>query len=280
MTITKYNDYLQKRLSEDATIPMASVFGISAIGLTSNDFNVLVIGKVELSFYKYKVVNKKFYVTEYRETIPHAITQAISNEMLENEIVQKWWEHIFFNQTYDNFYDDLKIADHSIITFKELIARVSSAIDSLDLPIFSEQVFLTGEISSCPLVRYVLRSKINLPIIDLPQPPAETWHENDFVVLPNERLELHSLNVNESIRFTSLISAPVIVTLPLISKSSEMTTGIKWEEMLHDYHKDYTVGNFDFKIIKVQVECDSFQNIFLLCQDINGNSIVKHITER
>ena len=43
MTITKYNDYLQKRLSEDATIPMASVFGISAIGLTSNDFNVLVI---------------------------------------------------------------------------------------------------------------------------------------------------------------------------------------------------------------------------------------------
>ena len=66
MTITKYNDYLQKRLSEDATIPMASVFGISAIGLTSNDFNVLVIGKVELSFYKYKVVNKKFYVTEYR----------------------------------------------------------------------------------------------------------------------------------------------------------------------------------------------------------------------
>ena len=77
--------------------------------------------------------------------------------------------------------------------------------------------------------------------------------------------------------YSALTSSPVSVTLPLLSVSSEMTPGIKWEDMLAEQQKDYSVGNFDFKRMFVHVECDPFQNIFLSCTDLKGNRKVKQI---
>lgn len=277
MNIVKLNEYLQKRLSGDSVISAASLFGISAISMTSGNFDVLVINRKEFSLFKYRVVDQKFYIYDYQEAIPHTIMGAISEELFHDVNVQRWWSHVFFNQTYDKFYDDLRIAEHCETTFKELISRVTTAIDSLNLPALSDHVFLAGEISSCPVLRSILRTKTSCPLSDLPRIPDGEIRENDFVVLPTERLAQHTLNINKSLQFTSITSAPISITLPLLSKGSDMTTGIKWEEMLNDQQRDYSVGNFDFKFIKVQVECDAFQNIFLLCQDINGNRIVKHI---
>ena len=56
-----------------------------------------------------------------------------------------------------------------------------------------------------------------------------------------------------------------------------MMSETNWDSMLDNQRADYSVGNFDFKKVNVQVECDVFQNIFLICDDLDGNRKVKHI---
>jgi hypothetical protein len=48
------------------------------------------------------------------------------------------------------------------------------------------------------------------------------------------------------------------IALPLCSIHDEMTSGVKWEEMLVDTQNDYKSGNLGFKKIRLKVECDPF----------------------
>jgi hypothetical protein len=56
-----------------------------------------------------------------------------------------------------------------------------------------------------------------------------------------------------------------------------MVLGIEWKDTLVDNQSDYCVKDLGFKTVSLSVECDSFQNIFLSCLDINGNRKVLQV---
>ena len=277
-----YSDYLRRKTSGEDIVSAATLYGIEAIAKTTDDFLVLDVNMKNISYYKYKNVEGKFHVTDFMESIPHTIAESITPELLHNEHVMRWWSHVFFEHdgqcTYDKYYDDLKVYEGNTISFKELIDKVSASISSIHIPCTASKVFLTGDLAGCTLLRYVLQMQLAPSRVHLLSMSShEDFDENQLVTLPVERLDQLSLFVNGTFSYLTLASAPVSITLPLLSMGSEMTPGIKWEDMLVEQQKDYSVGNFDFKRMSVHVECDPFQNIFLSCTDIKGNRKVKQI---
>ena len=276
------SDYLRRKLSGEEVVSAATLYGKEAIAHTSDDFLVLVLNVESVSYYNFKNVEGKFHVTDYKESIPHTIVELVTPELLHNEHVTKWWSHVFFEYdgqcTYDAYYNDLKVSEGNTVSFKELIDKVAASISAIQIPNTTSQVFLTGDLAGCTLVRYVLQMRLAPSRVHIfTMSSHQDFDENQLVTLPVEHLNQLALFVNGAFSYSTLASAPVSVTLPLLSIGSEMTPGIKWEEMLAEQQKDYSVGNFDFKRMSVHVECDPFQNIFLSCTDIKGNRKVKQI---
>lgn len=277
-----HSDYLRRKSSGEEVVSCATLYGIEATKQTTDDFLVLVVNKENMSFYSYKNVEGTFHVIDYRESVPHAIAESITPELLHDDHVMRWWSHVFFEHdgqcTYDTYYDDLKVSEGNTVSFKELIDKVATSISAIQISNTASQVFLTGDLARCSLVRYVLQMKLAPSRVHLLSALShEDFDENQLVTLPVERLNQLALFVNGTFMYSALTSSPVSVTLPLLSVSSEMTPGIKWEDMLAEQQKDYSVGNFDFKRMFVHVECDPFQNIFLSCTDLKGNRKVKQI---
>lgn len=280
--IYNISEYLRRKSSGEEVISCATLYGIEATQRTADDFLVLVVNKENASFYSYKLVERAFHVIDYRESIPHTIAENIAPELLHNDFVMRWWGHVFFEHdgqcTYDPYYDDIKISEGSTVSFKELIDQVSASISSIHIPCTASKVFLTGDLAGCSLVRYAFQMKMAPSDVHfLSMSSYEDFDENQFVTLPVERLNELQILLNGTFPYSTFASAPVSVTLPLLSMGSEMTPSIKWEDMIAEQQKDYSVGNFDFKRIFVRVECDPFQNIFLSCTDIKGNRKVKQI---
>jgi len=276
------SEYIKRKLSSEEVVSAATLYGKEAMAHTADDFLVLVLNVENISYYNYKNVEGKFHVTDYKESIPHTIVESITPELLYDEHVTKWWSHVFFEHdgqcTYDTYYDDLKVSEGNTVTFKELIDKVAASVSAIQFPYTTSQVFLTGDLAGCTLLRYVLQMKLAPSRVHiLSMSSNEDFDENQLVTLPVESLNQLALFVNGTFSYLTLASAPVSVTLPLLSMGSEMTPGIKWEDMLTEQQKDYSVGNFDFKRMSVHVECDPFQNIFLSCTDLKGNRKVKQI---
>lgn len=274
---------MKRKLSGEIIVSSATYMGYKAITTyqAPDNFMVVVMNMDNLSFYVYNVKEEKFCIKDYKESLQHTITDLITTELLQNNDDIKWWKCIFYEHdnvcTYDPYYDALKISDNSDITFKEIIERLSSHISSLQLPTGISQLFLTGDLATNPLIKYVLQrltaSKSVLSLTDFTG--NDIPDENEIVIVPKERLDHMSLNVKGSVNFTELIPTSLKITLPLDSIGNLMSSDTKWENMLVDKQQDYNVGNLAFKTISVRVECDSFQNIFLSCKDLRGNRKVK-----
>ena len=164
------------------------------------------------------------------------------------------------------------------MTFKEANERLHKSLLNLDLPPITSDVFLTGEIVS-PMVRYNMQNimgkyRVYPLLLGLDTEPI---NENEIDSYPSEKLDNFILKANGGIMLSMLALDPVNITLPVVSCQEEMLSGTKWEDMLGDQQKDYTVGNYDYKIVTLKVECDPFQNAFLSCQDHKGNRKVIQI---
>ncbi len=278
-----YEDYLNKRLAGKCVTSAVALFGINAITLykASSNFTVLAVNMEDFSFYKYEVIQDRFRVLDFEEAIPGAHTNAISPVRLRDKAMLKWWNCVFFEcdgkRSYDSFYDDLHVADDTDITFKNVIKGFESALSKMPLSKLGNHVFLTGDLAENPLLQYVLQNRLSKVISILHcDNEAATYSENKMVILPKEKLDSLKLNTNITIDLASMVNKPISITLPLDSATmdSMMLPNIKWESIRIDSSKDYSVNGLDFKTVKLHVECDVFQNVFLYCEDMSGNQKV------
>jgi len=280
---SNYDDYLSRKTSGEKIIPIASMYGLWASSFTSDDFLVITLNMDTFSFYKYHVEGGKFFVADFRESIPHQISKYIPHHFIQDSAMMQWWKNVFFEQdgqcTYDSYYDTLSISEDSNIVFKDLINDVEALVHSLHIPSTETQLFLTGDLSGCFLVRYVFQQCFPSSKVRMLQASStdDLINEKDIVLRPEEQLKNYVLHANGDIKFSMLTTSPVSITLPLLSMNSMMISGVNWGEMLHDQQEDYSVGNFGFKKVNIHVECDVFQNIFIVCEDLKGNRKVKHI---
>jgi hypothetical protein len=193
----------------------------------------------------------------------------------------RWWKNVFFESdgvcTYDNYYDHYKIADDSEVTFGEIVKRLSDCISALQLPSGVSQVFLTGELAKNPMLRYVVQEKIGNVHVLFENQQVESLNEHDVIVLPQEELSRLSLNTTKSIKLSELIDSSIYITVPLILMDGVMLSNKTWKDALVNEQEDYSVGGLKFKNLNLKVECDVFQNIFLLCKDLSDNRKVVHI---
>ena len=290
MTISKNKeDYLHRKIQlGEKVISVATTYGSKAMTTDrlSDNFVVLAMNKNNCSVFQYKVLDGKFCVKESAEEVPHRICDFIKPEMLGNDAVTRWWKCVFYERkgicTYDNYYDSYKISDDSDISFFDLIDNVTKCVSSLPIIKSAKQLFLTGELMKNPVLRYVLQELLKqgevrlLPEVSL----NEDADENELVILPMDRLERLALNTIEAVKLKEITSASIPITLPLDSMNDTVVSNVKWKDLIDDkqgVQKDYSVGDLDFKNISLRVECDAFQNIFLACQDLNGNRKVVKI---
>ena len=279
MTYLNIKDYLEKRLLGETIISAATIYGINAMATdnTSDNFTVLAVNMEDFSFYRYDVVQDRFRVLDFEESTLHSLADVASPAMLQNEKMLKWWNCVFFERdgkrTYDSFYDDLHIADNTDVTFKDVIKGFNSMLSKLPLSEFGNHIFLSGDLAENPLLQYVLQNRLSkeISVLRCGKIPA-SYSENEMVVLPKE-LDSLKLNTNITINLASMVNKPINITLPLDSSTldSMMLPNIKWEAICIDSRKDYSINDLDFKTVKLHVECDVFQNIFLYCMDMNGN---------
>ena len=130
--------------------------------------------------------------------------------------------------------------------------------------------FIHGDLSQSPLIRYVLQQMTGFPVKVLPKQEKEvSFNENAETDIPEEKLS--HLSFSMPISFYQMTSKPVTITFPISSFESELVSGIPWKSLLADDSIDYCVGELGFKVIKLFVECDPFQNVFLSSIDTHGN---------
>ena len=277
-------DYLQKKLSGEVVVSAATLYGYNAklSDHASDPFYVLIINNNDYSLFKYSLNKGKFHVVEFTESIPHTLSDAFTLGLVHDHVTMKWWNAVFFEQnevcSYDNYYNNLKISDNSIITFKELLAKVSSAVASLKLSCIKSCLFLSGDLSSNHLLRYVLQKELHTDkIFVLPNNNGEEdFEENEVVSIP-EKLSERYLRTAPVIKMESLLSKLVNITLPLHSIENDMLPDIKWKDILFNLDKDYSSSDIDFKKVSISIECDVFQNVFLTSLDLRGNKKVIQI---
>lgn len=286
MTYLNSKDYVQKRLSGEKIVSAATIYGINVMAShkCSDSFIVLALNHNGFSFYEYKVNEGKFHVTGCIENKPLNITK-LSIEMLQDEAMLRWWGYVFYEQEgirfYDKEYDTLKIANDCNTVFEDVINEFTDSISSMGFPNTGGPIFLTGDFAENPLLQYVLQQQFSLKeilVLTCEEKEDLSINENDIVTLPDGKLNKIKLNMTSTISLASIVSKPLRITLPLdSSKSSVMVSELKWEDILSDNRNDYSVNNIGFKTIMLSVECDSFQNIFLSCLDVNGNRKVLQV---
>lgn len=276
-------EYLNKRLSGEEIVSDATIYGFRAMtNKAPETFVVIVLNADVFSFFKYKTKDGKFHVLEYGENKPHAVSSIINNDMNQNSKLMAWWKYVFFERDetyrYDPILDSYPISDNHKMTLKELTEKLLDTVSDMELPSDTTQVYLTGELSKNPALRYILQQKMSpAKIISLPEVNDEDIpEENTIVTMPANKLE-QRLDVGGDVRLSSLVSDSVRITLPLDSADNGMVPGMKWTDILADTQKDYSVGNTGFKVITLSISCDSFQNVFLTCQDLRGNRKVKQL---
>lgn len=280
-----YNEYLNRRLLGEDVISVATLYGFNALAanLAMDGFVVMELNKSNYSCYKYNVQDGRFRVTAYnKEAVSHDITQVLTDELLQNETIMRWWKSVFYESdgicTYDSYYDHYKIADGSEVDFKEIIKKLSERVSAMQLPVEGmSQVLLTGELSKNPMLRYVVQEKIGKALVLFENQQTESLNERDVIALPKEKLSQLSLNASESIKLMTLVDSPVNITLPLNSMGNVMLSRKTWKDALVNEQEDYSVGDLKFKKLNIQVECDVFQNIFLSCKDLSGKRKVIHV---
>lgn len=280
MTYLNNKDYLQKRLSGEKIVSAATIYGINAMASQkcSNSFIVFALNHNGFSYFEYKVNQGKFYVSSSEENKPLNLTK-ISIDMLQDEAMLRWWNCVFYEQAgiryYDKEYDTLRIANDCNTVFKDVIKEFSDSVSSMDFPKKECPIFLTGCLAENPLLQYVLQQQFSMKeimVLTCKEKEDLSVNENDIVALPESKLNKLKLNANTTVSLASIVFKSLSVSLPLDSTiSSVMVSGIKWKDTLVDNQSDYYIKDLGFKTVSLSVECDSFQNIFLSCLDINGN---------
>lgn len=278
--VYNYEDYLKRRLAKEDVISIAAVYGYNALQMDvkSSEFIVLELNHDIYSYYRYVKDNDRFYVSEHDDNIPYNINRLIASEMLHNRSMMRWWNCVFFEidgkRTYDNSYDDLKIADESDRLFKNVLKDLMSVVSNIHLKISNSSVFLTGDLSKNPMLQYVLQKQYESSRFIVLQSAKDSTllDEKQVVVLPKEKLSKLVLRTNVHIDSSSIVSEAVNITLPLdTSTNSIMVSNTIWKDILFDEHVDYSAQGLNFKNIRLQVDYDSFHNIFMNCQDTRGN---------
>lgn len=278
-------DYLQRKLMGEEVVSTAALYGFYAktTNRVSDTFCVLVINMKEYSLFKYTMSKDRFHIAEFRESIPHSLSEVLPLDALLDNATMKWWNAVFFEQndecSYDSYYDTLKISDNSDNTFSELIATLSSAIASLELPATKSTFFLSGDLSNNHLLRYVLQNELHtgkIFVLSDNDPGKTSFEENNNVSIP-EKLSEIDLRTTPIIKMENLLSNPVNITLPLSSIENYILSGIKWKDILFNLDKDYSSSDIDFKKVSISAECDVFQNVFLTSLDLLGNKKVIQI---
>ena len=282
MTLINNNtEYIHRKLNGEDVVPVATLYGFQAMRCASGDFLVVEFNEDNHSVYHYK--DTYFRISEYKESLFHSLPSVIRDFYINNKSVKKWWNSVFYESNgkclYDFSYDSLRISEESPIPFFKLIAEVSDFIRDLHFPTLSSDLFLTGDLSRCPVVRYVFQQMVRGYNVNVLSPVSEEDYINKPLLVPVPQIILEAIqfSVNDAVPFKMKVAQPVKIRLPLCSLDKEIMPGVRWTDMVCDKRKDYSVGNFEFKIIFLLLESDPFQNVFLSCFDMNGNRIVKQI---
>lgn len=282
--ISDHRDYLQRRLSGEPVISIASMFGIGALKKVPvlKDFDVLSLYRDVYSVYSYQAENGKICVTNMHESLSHALGEKLPATLLMSPNAMKWWNCVFFEQDgkrlYDAAYDDLFVAEDCTLCFKDVIKSARQELSQLLISKQATYIFLAGDLATNPLIQYILQVLFPTKRITTLHPEQNKNIEESHFVIPNKRLEKMSLHTNQIITLSSLASQPIHITIPLDSSmDSIMLPDLTWKDMLTDEQKDYSANNLDFKKIQLRVDYDAFGNIFVTSEDMHGHRKVVQI---
>ena len=272
------DEYINRRLSGEEVISIASVYGYNAMELYGSDGKLVVIevNRNNLSYYEYLVSAKQFCVKYNKDNICHSIAEVLDASVTYSQKIENWWKCVFYDDSgvicYDEEYDTLPIAEASEVQFSELISKLLNHLQSLNLPVAKSPIYLTGELSLNPMLQYIVQQVFSAQKISiLPTISSLAKSEYDIVLFPIERLKQIDLKVNRPIMLNTLLASPLEVRLPLDSSlDTSMVLKTRWNEILSNNECDYSVGDLRFKYISLWVECDVYQNIFFCCRDMHG----------
>lgn len=271
-------NYIERKLAGEDVISPGSLYGHMALSERpqSDAFLVLNIDLERMSFYQYVSKSGRIRIVDYREDVSHAITELLDANVWLDAATGRWWNCVFFDcnghLNYDPSYDVLSISDNSDVPFKTLLDGVLTIFTSLFQTSNKAPLFICGELCQSPLIRYVLQQMTGFPVMVLSQQEKDlSFNENEVAAIPEEKLSQLSINSGTPISFRQMTSKPVAITFPISSLDSELTSDVPWKSLISDNSIDYSVGEMGFKMVRLFVEYDSFQNVFLSSNDTRGN---------
>ena len=272
--------YIQQKLKGENVISPGSALGISALNMAIDDFVVLQLERDTYSYYTYRVDNGKFRVEDYAEQCPHHLFEELPKDVFENADTLKWHNCVFDRRNddciYDEAYNNLRISESCSMLFGEAIEALSSALRSLHFP-NQKQIFLVGNYTQSPLVRYVLQKELNkdtaahVQLLNMADLSAIEF-EMEYVLLDQERANAISIYLNGGMSPLFFVNAPAKVNIPIVMSKNEIVKGHPWGDLLTDVTPDFRVGNFDYKYLTLHTEYDALGGVYLVGKDVAGNS--------
>lgn len=279
-------DYIDRRLAGEKVVPMAYLYGLTAVekGQSAKEVMVISINSHDFSTYIFEIMDGNFRITSFQENVHHSFSEVLTNEILDSRTLA-WWKAVFFEKdgrcTYDQAYDEFRVADKGTQTFQEMIQSVKQSCEGLNLPVVPSIVCIFGEYSTNPLVRYVLQQRLDshntTHLIPCEDAKSDTFEGlQDHIIFPTERIKALQMRINGVVLTDFNTQQPITITLPLLCIDNVFVNDIRWSQMVSDGRPDYCVGDLAFKKLFLHAECDVYGSIFLSCDDICGNrSIVK-----
>lgn len=287
LIIKDQTDYIQRRLAGEDVIPRAYLYGLIAVEKeqSADEVMVISISHLDFSVYIYEIKNGDFKVASFQENANHSLSEAITEDVLDEQ-TQAWWKAVFYEIdgrcTFDPAYASFKVAENRSQTFQEMIQSVILSLNQMKLTRVPPTVCIVGEYSSNPLVRYVIQQELSAHNDSIKLIPCEDIKSDSFegsqnrIVYSTERIQALPMQVNKALYLNEILQQPMTITFPLQCIDNVLVDGVVWSQLVSDNSPDYSVGNYEFKHLILQAECDVYGFIFLSCSDVHNNrKIVK-----
>ena len=263
-----YDDYLKGKTSCDDVVSWAEVFAkwLLQSAAHSNKVVAMLPRDSSVDYYQYEVSpSGQISLKEWKNAVPSSLLSVLEMPMLSDSKTRLWWNNVFYQDErgihYDEYYDDLRIAEKSRKTFAQFLDAINDEFSSLRIPKV-RQLFLPPKIAEHQPLLYVLQKK-KISVSTIPDLYVPSIQDSSLSFENRNHL---ILNAGGGIPVEELFNRLLTIQVPnaQVTLEAEALPGIKWCDVVSGSKFYFSSGGVDYVETNIGAEIDVFGNVFII----------------
>ena len=270
MKVTKkYDDYIKRKAACEDVISWAELFGRWLLQNKVHPETVLAIlpDKSSVDYYLYNISqSEQLHLEGWQNDSPNNLSASLELDAYAAPSVRKWWDHVFFQGesgiSYDGYYDDLRIAESSSLTFTQILSGIKAELDKIPIREV-KHIYLPKDIVTHKPLLYILQREYSINVSPFPDLSTKSFSKGEYSIVDGKNQLV--LKAGGGIPIDVLFKHNLKIQVPNDSGTlnSPALSGINWGSIISGNNIRYLSGGVEYFETMINAESDLFGNVFL-----------------